>query len=182
MRRTDETPFDPSLDPSPDIPRDPRTPCDNPIDGPYATAVLPRPAGAGPVMVRWTLPTTTAAVPELRHRVRDVLRGWGVHGDLQDTLLLVATELASNAVRHTAMLTERVRVTLALGAGRIRLDVADGHPFRPKALTDSGTEAEDGRGLLIVKVSIAEAKGVIDVLPTAGGKTIRVRVPLARAE
>lgn len=131
-------------------------------------------------MVRWTLPTTLVAVPELRHRIRDVLIEWGVHDDLRDTLLLVATELASNAVRHTAVLTERFRVTLALDAHHLRLDVADGHPFRPKALTDSGADAEDGRGLLIVKVGIAEAKGVIDVLPTADGKTIRVRVPITR--
>ncbi|UGQ13758.1 ATP-binding protein [Yinghuangia sp. ASG 101] len=177
MRRTDETPFDPPLAPSPDIPLAPHTSCDKPIDLSYA-ALLLDPADAEPVFVRWTLPTTTAAVPELRHRVRDVLRGWGIDGDLRDTLLLVTTELASNAVRHTAMLTEYIHVTLALGADRIRLDIADGHPFRPKALTDSGTDAEDGRGLLIVKVAIAEAKGVIDVLPTAGGKTIRVRVPI----
>lgn len=177
MRRTDETPFDPSLDPSPDIPPTPHTSSDKPKDALYA-ATVPRPAGAEPVLVRWTLPTVIAAVPELRHRVRDVLRAWGVPDDLRDTLLLVTTELASNAVRHAATLTESIHVTLALDADLVRLDVADGHPFRPKALTDSGTEAEDGRGLLIVKVSVAEAKGVIDVLPTTGGKTIRVRVPV----
>ncbi|HSA50383.1 MAG TPA: ATP-binding protein [Yinghuangia sp.] len=156
MRRTDETPLDTS----------------------YAD---PDRLPAGPVLVRWTLPPTVAAVPELRHRVRDVLRNWHIHPELQDTLLLVTTELVSNAVRHAAVLTERVRVILALSPGRIRLDVADDHPFRPKALTDSGTDAEDGRGLLIVKLTIAEAKGAIDVLPSATGKTIRVRVPVALA-
>lgn len=135
----------------------------------------------GPVLVRWTLPPVVAAVPEVRHRLRDVLRGWRIHHDLEDTLLLVATELVSNAVRHAAVLTERVRVTLALTQGRIRLDVTDDHPFRPRALMDTDEEAEDGRGLLIVKLTVAEAHGVIDVLPSAAGKTIRVRVPLLRA-
>ncbi|WP_436777502.1 ATP-binding protein [Yinghuangia sp. YIM S09857] len=135
----------------------------------------------GPVLVRWTLPPVVAVVPEVRHRLRDVLRGWHIHRDLEDTLLLVATELVSNAVRHAAVLTERVRVTLALTQGRIRLDVADDHPFRPRALMDTDEDSEDGRGLLIVKLTVAEAHGVIDVLPSSAGKTIRVRVPLLRA-
>jgi two-component sensor histidine kinase len=132
-----------------------------------------------PVLVRWTLPPVVAAVPEVRHRLRDVLRGWRITADLEDTLLLVATELVSNSVRHAALLTERVRVTLALAQGRIRLDVTDDHPFRPRALMDTDPDSEDGRGLLIVKLTIADAQGVIDVLPADGGKTIRVRVPLA---
>ncbi|NUU22381.1 MAG: ATP-binding protein, partial [Streptomycetaceae bacterium] len=71
-----------------------------------------------------------------------------------------------------------VRVTLALTQGRIRLDVTDDHPFRPRALMDTDEDSEDGRGLLIVKLTVAEAQGVIDVLPSATGKTIRVRVPM----
>lgn len=148
------------------------------------TPGVPHPRGAGPgpgggpVLVRWTLPPVVAAVPEVRHRLRDVLRGWRIHADLADTLLLVATELVSNSVRHAAVLTERVRVTAALSQGRIRLDVADDHPFRPRALMDTDEDSEDGRGLLIVKLTVAEAQGVIDVLSTSGGKTIRVRVPV----
>ncbi|MDI2125157.1 ATP-binding protein [Yinghuangia seranimata] len=134
-------------------------------------------ASPGPVLVRWTLPPVVAAVPEVRHRLRDVLRGWRIADELEDTLLLVATELVSNSVRHAALLTERVRVTLALAQGRVRLDVSDDHPFRPRALMDTDEESEDGRGLLIVKLIVAEAQGVIDVLSSDNGKTIRVRVP-----
>jgi sensor histidine kinase regulating citrate/malate metabolism len=43
---------------------------------------------------------------------------------------------------------------------------------------DTDENSEDGRGLLIVKLTVAEARGVIDVLPSANGKTIRVRVPM----
>ncbi|MCF2526212.1 ATP-binding protein [Yinghuangia soli] len=148
--------------------------CPNPRSESAPGAPGPPP---GPVLVRWTLPPVVAAVPEVRHRLRDVLRGWRIHADLEDTLLLVATELVSNSVRHAAVLTERVRVTLALTQGRIRLDVTDDHPFRPRALMDTDEDSEDGRGLLIVKLTVAEAHGVIDVLPSQTGKTIRVRVP-----
>lgn len=136
------------------------------------------PAPPGPVLVRWTLPPVLAAVPEVRHRLRDLLHGWRVDDELTDTLLLAATELVSNSVRHAAVLTEQVRVTCAIAPGRIRLDVSDDHPFRPRALMDTGMDAEDGRGLFIVKLTIAEANGVIDVLASEAGKTIRIHVPV----
>ncbi|GAA4973352.1 hypothetical protein GCM10023205_44770 [Yinghuangia aomiensis] len=152
-------------------------------DVPAASGGVPVPAPRsaappGPVLVRWTLPPVLAAVPEVRHRLRDLLRGWRVDDDLTDTLLLAATELVSNSVRHAAVLTEQVRVTCAIAHGRIRLDVSDDHPFRPRALMDTGMDAEDGRGLFIVKLTIAEANGVIDVLASETGKTIRIRVPV----
>jgi len=130
----------------------------------------------GPVFVRWMIPPTVAGVPEVRHRLRDVLRGWGVTGDIEDALLLVATELTSNAVRHAAIRTDTIRITAALDEGDVRLEITDGHPFRPKALMDTGPESEDGRGLLIVKLLVAELGGDIDVFASGTGKTIRVTV------
>ncbi|MGC0422834.1 ATP-binding protein [Embleya sp. AB8] len=131
---------------------------------------------SGPVFVRWTIAPTVAGVPEVRHRLRDLLRGWGVAGELEDTLLLVATELTSNAVRHAAIHTERIRITAARDGAEIRLEVADGHPFRPHALLETGPDAEDGRGLMIVKLMVAELGGRIDVLANGAGKTIRIVV------
>jgi len=130
----------------------------------------------GPVFVRWMIPPTVSGVPEVRHRLRDVLRGWGVTGDIEDALLLVVTELTSNAVRHAAIRTETIRITAALDDDHIRLEITDGHPFRPKALMDTGPESEDGRGLLIVKLLVAELGGDIEVFASGTGKTIRVTV------
>nr|WP_272923904.1 ATP-binding protein [Streptomyces sp. SID3343] len=130
----------------------------------------------GPVLVRWTVPPTVAGVPAVRHRLRDLLRGWGVPEDLEDTLLLVATELTSNAVRHAAVHTEVVRITASHTDHDICLEVADGHPFRPRALLETGPDSEDGRGLMIVKLLVAELGGHIDVLPTGPGKAIRITV------
>ncbi|MFE3197302.1 ATP-binding protein [Embleya sp. NPDC055664] len=128
----------------------------------------------GPVFVRWTIAPTVAGVPEVRHRLRDLLHGWGVAEELTDTLLLIATELTSNAVRHAAIRTDRIRITAAHGGAEIRLEVADGHPFRPHALLETGPESEDGRGLMIVKLMVAELGGRIDVVPCGAGKSIRV--------
>ncbi|MGW1995501.1 ATP-binding protein [Embleya sp. NPDC001921] len=128
----------------------------------------------GPVFVRWTIAPTVAGVPEVRHRLRDLLRAWGVAEEIEDTLLLVATELTSNAVRHAAIRTERIRITASHTGAEIRLEVADDHPFRPHALLETGPEAEDGRGLMIVKLMVAELGGRIDVLSVGAGKSIRV--------
>ncbi|MFF7246016.1 ATP-binding protein [Embleya sp. NPDC008237] len=128
----------------------------------------------GPVFVRWTIAPTVAGVPEVRHRLRDLLRAWGVAEEIEETLLLVATELTSNAVRHAAIRTERIRITASHSGSEIRLEVADDHPFRPHALLETGPEAEDGRGLMIVKLTVAELGGRIDVLPGGTGKSIRV--------
>ncbi|MEU0937983.1 MULTISPECIES: ATP-binding protein [unclassified Embleya] len=128
----------------------------------------------GPVFVRWTIAPTVAGVPEVRHRLRDLLRAWGVAEEIEDTMLLVATELTSNAVRHAAIRTERIRITASHSGAELRLEVADDHPFRPHALLDTGPDAEDGRGLMIVKLMVAELGGHIDVLPGGAGKSIRV--------
>ncbi|MFJ8737903.1 ATP-binding protein [Embleya sp. NPDC127516] len=130
----------------------------------------------GPVFVRWTIAPTVAGVPEVRHRLRDLLRAWGVAEEIEEILLLVATELTSNAVRHAAIRTERIRITASHTGAEVRLEVADDHPFRPHALLDTGPDAEDGRGLMIVKLMVAEIGGRIDVLSVGAGKSIRVTV------
>ncbi|MYS84330.1 ATP-binding protein [Embleya scabrispora] len=128
----------------------------------------------GPVFVRWTIAPTVAGVPEVRHRLRELLRAWGAAEEIEDTMLLVATELTSNAVRHAAIRTERIRITASHSGAELRLEVADDHPFRPHALLETGPESEDGRGLMIVKLMVAELGGHIDVLPIGAGKSIRV--------
>jgi two-component sensor histidine kinase len=136
------------------------------------------PDAALAVLVRWAPPALPSCVPRVRHGVRDVLLAWHAAPDVVDTLLLVVSELVANSVRHASEVTSRVGVTVALGPTGIRLDVTDDDPCRPRARADSGDEAEDGRGLLIVKLTVAEMDGVIDVLPHGPGKTIRVRVPV----
>ncbi|MCK7622732.1 ATP-binding protein [Streptomyces sp. RS10V-4] len=130
---------------------------------------------------RFTAPALEASVPQARHAVRDLLaeqRAPVTAGTL-DTLLLIVSELVTNAVRHAALLSPHIAVQLGLGAGWLRIAVEDDHPYRPKALeADEGDVG--GRGLWLVKVLTAEAGGKCGVEHTAGGgKAIWAELPLA---
>ncbi|MCX4750607.1 ATP-binding protein [Kitasatospora sp. NBC_01287] len=123
-----------------------------------------------------------ASVPRVRHVVRDLLRDRGLTGeryeDLTDGLLLIVSELVTNAVTHAALLSPRVTTELAIGDGQVRVAVEDGHPHRPKAV-QSDTEQTGGRGLMLVKSIALAAGGSCDVERTGdGGKVIWASLPL----
>ncbi|WP_405997425.1 ATP-binding protein [Streptomyces sp. NBC_00829] len=129
---------------------------------------------------RFTAAAVDVSVPQARHAVRDLLNRQGVpaEDDLVQGLLLIVSELVTNAVRHAALLSPEVAVEVAIGAEWIRVSVEDNHPYRPKALeTDSGQTG--GRGLLLVREITLEAGGSCDVEHTAsGGKIIWAALPL----
>ncbi|MEU3841190.1 ATP-binding protein [Streptomyces sp. NPDC028635] len=157
----------------------------------------PRPAGgtdvpAGPPrpdplpyegVWRFTAPAVDASVPQARHAVRDLLyrQGVPVTSDLLQGLLLIVSELVTNAVRHAALLSPMLAVEVAVGAEWVRVSVEDNHPYRPTALeADHGQLG--GRGLLLVREITREAGGVCDVEHTAsGGKVIWAALPLTPA-
>ncbi|MEV4871814.1 ATP-binding protein [Streptomyces syringium] len=129
---------------------------------------------------RFTAPALDSSVPQARHAVRDLLRHQGVRlpGDLLHGLLLIVSELVTNAVQHAALLSPEVAVEVSLGPEWVRVAVEDNHPYRPKPL-----EADDrrtgGRGLLLVKAISEEAGGRCDVEHTAsGGKVVWAALPL----
>ncbi|MFD8142905.1 ATP-binding protein [Streptomyces sp. NPDC059708] len=158
-----------------------------PLSRPRATpaAAAPAPPPAGRRLAVWMLEPTPAEVPRLRTAMRRALRGWGVAPACAETLLLAATELLSNAVRHGGSAECRVRVTLALRSGRLCLDVADGDPslpcVDPAAAADAGADAEGGRGLLIVGFLVGEAGGRLAAFRVPSGKVVRIRIPAAPA-
>ncbi|WP_030328186.1 ATP-binding protein [Streptomyces sp. NRRL B-1381] len=129
---------------------------------------------------RFTAPAVDASVPGARHAVRDLLgrQGAPIEEDVLHGLLLIVSELVTNAVKHAALLSPELAVEVAIAADRVRVLVEDGHPYRPTALeTDSAQTG--GRGLLLVKVVTAEAGGACDVEHTAsGGKIIWAELPL----
>ncbi|MET9803607.1 ATP-binding protein [Streptomyces sp. NPDC006368] len=132
---------------------------------------------------RFTAPAVDVSVPQARHAVRDLLKRQGVplQDDAVQGLLLIVSELVTNAVRHAALLSPEVAVEVAIGPEWIRVSVEDNHPYRPKALeTDAGRTG--GRGLLLVREITREAGGVCDVEHTAtGGKIIWAALPLRPA-
>jgi two-component sensor histidine kinase len=129
---------------------------------------------------RFTVPAVDASVPQVRRAVRSLVLEQGVPlgEDALYGLMLILSELLTNAVRHAAVLSPEVAVELAVGPEWIRVAVEDNHPYRPKALeTDHGRTG--GRGLLLVKTITDEAGGTCDVTQTPqGGKVIWAALPL----
>lgn len=91
---------------------------------------------------RTTLPPLPSSVRVARMFLADVLEHWG-ESDLLDDASLVVTELATNAIIHTATDFE---VSVASVTDGVRITVRDGSN-RPPRLRRSGWLAESGRGL-----------------------------------
>ncbi|MET8896170.1 ATP-binding protein [Streptomyces albogriseolus] len=129
---------------------------------------------------RFTAPAVDASVPQARHAVRDLLlrQGVPVADDVVQGLLLIVSELVTNAVKHAALLSPVLAVEVAVGAEWIRVSVEDSHPYRPTALeNDYGSTG--GRGLLLVREITREAGGACEVEHTStGGKVIWAALPL----
>jgi signal transduction histidine kinase len=129
---------------------------------------------------RFTAPAVDASVPQARRAVRDLLyrQGVPVSDDLVQGLLLIVSELVTNAVRHAALLSPMLAVEVAVGAEWLRVSVEDNHPYRPTALETDYAQT-GGRGLLLVREITREAGGTCDVEHTAGGgKVIWAALPL----
>ncbi|MET9220372.1 ATP-binding protein [Streptomyces sp. NPDC088197] len=129
---------------------------------------------------RFTAPALDSSVPQVRRGVRALVADQGVpiDEDLLYGLLVIVSELVTNAVKHAAVLSPEITVEVAVGADWIRIAVEDNHPYRPRALeADHGQTG--GRGLLLVKTITAEAGGQCDIAQTeTGGKVIWAALPL----
>ncbi|MEV7085044.1 ATP-binding protein [Streptomyces sp. NPDC093085] len=112
-------------------------------------------------------------MPQVRQTVRELLRRRGVpvRGDLAHGVLLILSELVTNAVRHAAVLSPEIAVEVAVGARWIRVSVEDNHPYRPTAL-EADHASTGGRGLLLVRELTREAGGGCAAEHTAGGGKI----------
>ncbi|MFH8474037.1 ATP-binding protein [Streptomyces sp. NPDC018000] len=130
---------------------------------------------------RFTAPAVDVSVPQARHAVRDLLNRQGVpmDDDIAEDLLLIVSELVTNAVKHAALLSPELAVEVAVGAEWIRVCVEDNHPYRPTALETDYAQT-GGRGLLLVREITREAGGACDAEHTAGGgKIIWAALPLS---
>ncbi|MFD3497720.1 SpoIIE family protein phosphatase [Streptomyces sp. NPDC058678] len=119
----------------------------------------------------WTVWRVPQAVGQARRFTRRTLRAWGVPADAMDAVLLVVSELVTNALVHT---DGRVRLDLTLVNHRMRVAVADSSPRTPVKPTSIGWEATGGRGILLVEAMSA----TWGTVPVSGGKQVWSEIPL----
>ncbi|MGI5391305.1 SpoIIE family protein phosphatase [Streptomyces sp. CA-251251] len=127
-----------------------------------------------PLRESWSVWRLPEAVRHARRFTRRVLRAWGVPDEDIDGVLLVVSELVTNALVHT---DGQVRLDLTLINGRLRVAVADASPRTPAKPTSIGWEATGGRGILLVEAMSA----TWGTLPVSGGKQVWSEIPVRRA-
>ncbi|MEU6663451.1 ATP-binding protein [Streptomyces sp. NPDC046821] len=127
-----------------------------------------------------TLPSDPASVSTARTYVSDVLVEWGMprEAEAADTVRLIVSELATNAVMHTRGESPTFTVDLHLERDeQLRIGVTDSHPRFPKRLP-AAVQQDNGRGMVIIRWLAAECGGSLSVTPTAeGGKTVWIALP-----
>ncbi|WP_433508371.1 SpoIIE family protein phosphatase [Pseudonocardia halophobica] len=161
---------------------DPGTPVGDVLDGLTARLLGPGPDDdvaalvyrheAGPRAgreVRWHYEPLPGATIRIRHRLVELLTGWGVRGDAAQDAELVLTELVANVVDHAR--TPFV-VGVGLDDGTLRLSVRDGsaslpavRPVDPLAVRGRGTQLVEALTLRWGHEGDGEAKTVWAELP-----------------
>ncbi|MFP5370481.1 MAG: ATP-binding protein [Actinomycetes bacterium] len=111
-----------------------------------------RPEDAGsnraPGLIDVLLPGVPSSIAAARHAVADLLNGpHRVPDVVVDDVLLLVSELVTNAVLHAGTHT---RVTASVRPGRVVVAVGDGDPHHAPAVAARGSEATNGRGLMLV--------------------------------
>lgn len=127
-----------------------------------------------------TLPSDPGSVSAARAHAVGTLTEWGMPADaeLADTVRLIVSELATNAVQHTFGQSPTFTVDVVLVRDeRVHIGVTDSHPRFPKRLP-AAVQQDNGRGLAIIRWLAAECGGRLRIRPTReGGKTVSVELP-----
>ncbi|AQT71379.1 MULTISPECIES: ATP-binding protein [Streptomyces] len=127
-----------------------------------------------------TLPSDPASVAAARRYVAEVLCEWGLPDDAEtaDSVRLIVSELATNAVQHTFGQSPTFTVDIRLEREEwLRVGVTDSYPRWPKRLP-AAVQQDNGRGMVIIRWLAVEAGGRLSVTPTEdGGKTVWIALP-----
>ena len=97
------------------------------------------------------LPADAKALAELRRRVNELLVSAGIAESNRRDALLVANELAANAIEHGSRATDEIEIQCSLDGRHLRLAVLD-EARSPTIATAYAPRAERvrGRGLQVV--------------------------------
>ncbi|MEV0577311.1 ATP-binding protein [Streptomyces sp. NBC_01463] len=127
-----------------------------------------------------TLPSEPVSVSAARRYVARVLAEWGLPDGTEtaETVRLIVSELATNAVQHTFGQSPTFTVDIRLEREeQLRLGVTDSHPRWPQRLP-AAVQQDNGRGMVIIRALAKEYGGRLTVTPTAdGGKTVWIALP-----
>jgi anti-sigma regulatory factor (Ser/Thr protein kinase) len=134
-------------------------------NGPRGTRARARGTQRTRLNLQVTLPTDDGAVRLARRVTRDVLARWRLD-HVQDTAVLLVSELVTNAVRH-ARGTYAIALDLEIGATWLRIEVQDADPRWPKPRVPDRLD-ESGFGLVLVDA----LAGNWGVRQTATGKAV----------
>ena len=116
------------------------------------------------------LAATASSVPDARQFAAATLGSWAWQdADSRDTILLLTSEVVTNAVRHGH---GPIRLRLRRMRQHLTVEVTDRNTAHPQSRSIM-PDAESGRGLMIV-TTLAEAWGI---RPTNDGKTVWFTVP-----
>jgi anti-sigma regulatory factor (Ser/Thr protein kinase) len=137
---------------------------------------------ADPQEASVTLSSEPASVTTARAYVCARLAEWGPAPGTPalDSVRLIISELATNAVLHTCGRSPHFTVDIRLErSGELHVGVTDSHPGRPQRMPLTAQQ-DSGRGMLIIGHLIAESGGRLQITPTAdGGKTVWIMLPWA---
>jgi anti-sigma regulatory factor (Ser/Thr protein kinase) len=130
-----------------------------------------------------TLPSEPASVTAARRYVCGVIADWGLPpgAPAVDTVRLIVSELATNAVLHTSGLSPTFTVDVRLERSeQLHIGVTDSHPRWPRQAAVCPQQQDNGRGMVIIRHLTAESGGSLRVTPTGdGGKTVWIVLPWA---
>lgn len=129
-----------------------------------------------------TLASDPASVATARAYVCSRLAEWGLPpgAPALDSVRLIVSELATNAVLHTSGLSPTFTVDVRLERSeQLHIGVTDSHPGLPQRVPVA-VQQDNGRGMVIVRHLIAESGGRLRITPTCdGGKTVWIMIPWA---
>ncbi|HSE69422.1 MAG TPA: SpoIIE family protein phosphatase [Nocardioidaceae bacterium] len=131
-------------------------------------ALIPPSGGPSSPRVERSLPAQPMSVPLARSWAEGWLAGSPVPSGQSDAVMLVISELVTNAVRQGDGV---VKITLEVAEGTLLVEVFDsGH--RLPTLSDSAVDSTRGRGLQLI-ATVSDDWGVREEL---GGKTVWARL------
>jgi serine/threonine-protein kinase RsbW len=125
--------------------------------------------------LRVKLPAAARAAGLARQGVRDALARRGL-SDLEDTAVLLVSELVSNVVRHARHGGSELELRIADTGTWLRIEVSDADPRPPQPHIPAGLD-ESGFGFVLVE-ALASKWGVDQA---AAGKTVWIELDTGRA-